>query len=524
MTAPALAADEYIAWEPNPGPQMSAMLARETEFLYGGAAGGGKSDTLLMKALEQHDRPGYRGLILRQTFPDLADLIARAMELYPLAGGTYNATEHRWTFPTGGSPATIEFGYFDTWKDHKRYRGRAFAFIGVDELGDWPEERFWLFLMSRLRTVAPGIRVMMMATANPGGAGHGWIKRRWLTPCGKQGQRVVQTTTEVLGKPVTLTRRFIPSKVTDNPKLLENNPLYLAQLNELPLTMRRQLLLGDWDAGEGAAFEEMDETKHFVPAFKHPKNWPAFGSFDWGYQHRFAFMAWTVNEDGRLYVLDTVFGRRLKDHDIADRIVKALPGVGLSTDTLGITHAGHDCWSEIKAREEHGPTTAERFLKDHNLVLTKANISRSDGYRHLMDLLSWRERGPVLDMVQDEATGVWRERREDGDPALVFCDTPGNREVFDTLQSLVVDPDHNADVLKVDADPLTGLGGDDLYDCLRYGSMSRPRSAIGTYKQEPVRAFDPALLKAEAERQRKGQPLPRQHRRTVDLNILHGGY
>lgn len=512
MTAPALAADEYVAWEPNKGPQTWAMMASETELLYGGAAGGGKSDWLLMRALVQIEKPGYRALILRKTFGDLADLIARAKELYPLVGGTYHETDHRWTFPTSGSPATVEFGFFEIWKHHERYRGRAFAFIGVDELGDWKEERFWLFLMSRLRAVAAGIAVQMCATANPGGEGHGWIKRRWITPCGHLGERVLQTTTEVMGRSVTLTRRFIPSKVTDNPHLIENNPLYVAQLNELPLTMRKQLLGGDWNAGEGMAFEELDATKHFVPAFKRPRNWPAFGSFDWGYRHPFAYMGWTTNEDGRLYVLDTILGRKLKDDDIADRIIKGLPGMGLTKESVGITYAGHDCWSEIKAREEHGPTTAERFGA-HGLTLAKANLSRSDGYKHLMALLAWQQMG-------EEVNGV----REDGEPSLVFCDTPGNRATFECLQSLTVDPDHNADVLKVDADPLTGQGGDDPYDCLRYGAMSRPRSAKGTYSSERVRAFDPAVLKAEMERQRRGLPLPTSKRRIADMHTYLGGY
>lgn len=514
MTAPAVATEPPVLWRPHPGPQTRFLQAMEFEVLYGGAAGGGKSQGLVVDALRQVHKPGYRALILRRVGTDLPELIDLAHALYPSCGGHYNASERRWYFKQahGVRPTTIEFGYFDKWLDHQRYRGRQFSYIGWDELGDCPEERFWLFLTSRCRSGGPGIYPMMRGSANPGGEGHGWLKRRFIGPCGPKGERVHREDVTYMvaadtPRTVTLTRRFIPSRVTDNPTLIENNPAYMAQLMTLPLTMRKQLLLGDWSAGEGLAFEELEESVHLVPAFTVPKHWPVYAAFDWGYAHPWAFGIFATNEDGRLYVVDTIWGRRLKDEDILDRIETGLPG-SIPKERLTYTAAGHDCWSEIKARSEAGPSTAERFAKG-GVPLKQANLSRSDGFKQLLHLFAWRD-----------ADGHWEK-----DPELVLMDTEGNRRLFECLSTMVVDPDHNADVLKVDADPLTGEGGDDGYDMLRYGAMERPQAAPSTFATERVRAFDPAVLAAEAERVRKGKSTPPGPRRSrsVDPMTYYGG-
>jgi hypothetical protein len=516
VTAPAVNLDqENILWQPHQGPQTRFLQAMEFEVLYGGAAGGGKSQGLVVDALRQVHKPGYRALILRRVGTDLVEMIDQAHSLYPACGGIYNATERRWYFHFHDRPhlrpTTIEFGYFDKWTDHKRYRGRQFSYIGWDELGDCPEERFLLFLISRCRSGGPGIIPMVRGTANPGGEGHAWLKRRYIKHCGNRGQRIH---TESFTYPaaanqqrtVTLTRRFIPSRITDNPTLIENNPAYMAQLMSLPITMRKQLLEGDWSAGEGMAFEELSRDVHLVKNFIVPKHWPVYAGFDWGYAHPWAFGVFTTNEDGRLYCVDTIWGRRLKDSDIVDRIATNLPE-GITKERLTYTAAGHDCWSEIKARSEHGPTTAERFVEG-GVPLKRANISRSDGFKQLLHLLAWRD----------------QDGNQEKEPDLVFLDTPGNQRLFEQLEGLVTDPDHTADVLKIDADPLTGEGGDDGYDMLRYAAMERPKPAPSTYATERVRAFDPAVLAAEHERVRKGKPTPERKRKTsYDPTTYFGG-
>ena len=121
-----------IVWKPQPK-QAAFMRRCEDEALYGGAAGGGKSDALVIEALRQVDVPHYRGLIVRKTYPQLSELIDKTMQYYRPAfpKARYNASSHVWTFPSG---AKIYFGSMFRTQDKYNYQGKAFDFIGVDEL------------------------------------------------------------------------------------------------------------------------------------------------------------------------------------------------------------------------------------------------------------------------------------------------------------------------------------------------------------------------------------------------------
>ena len=124
--------DENVVWKPQPK-QAQFMSRPEYECLYGGAAGGGKSDALLAEALRQVHIPAYRGLILRKTFPQLSELVDRSLAIYKPAfpSAKYNASAHCWTFPSG---AKIYFGSLQHTQDRTNYQGRRFDFIGFDEL------------------------------------------------------------------------------------------------------------------------------------------------------------------------------------------------------------------------------------------------------------------------------------------------------------------------------------------------------------------------------------------------------
>lgn len=503
MTASPVAPPEEpegdVIWTPNQGPQDRFLRSGTFEILFGGSAGGSKTEGLIAKATQQIHKPGYRALLLRQTFVELQEVMDRAADLYPHEDGKWNGNEKRWKFPTydaqghrTGVSSYIEFGYFDSWKHHRRYRGRQYSFVGWDEVGDCPEERRWLFLVSRVRSTGPGIVPQICGTANPGGAGHGWLKKRFIVPCGKTGERLHRETYQYTWRgqvvSVALTRQFIPSRVFDNPHVIENNPTYVAQLMSLPELMRNQLLEGDWDAGDGLAFPELSEQAHLIPPFRVPDGWPMWGAFDWGYSHPWVFGVFTANEDGRVILVQTISGRRHRDDEIIDRILAELP---VPPGRLGLVAAGHDCWAEIKARTEAGPTTAERMIQA-GLPMKQANLSRSDGFRTVLDFVSYRGRG--------------RDRQGDPidlDVPFVLMKTEENVATLECLARMVTDPDHKGDVLKVDADPVTGDGGDDAYDMVRYGLMERADAAPTTYALERLRSFDRAILDAEARRQRK---------------------
>jgi hypothetical protein len=476
-------------WAPWPGPQTVFCGSSEFEVLFGGAKGPGKSDAILFGSTAQVDKPKYKALILRASFPELQELIDRSHAVFPHMEDPprWNASLKRWVWRSG---AQTVFGYCQTLEDVERYHGQEYPYIGYDELGNLREERVWERLMAECRCPDPTVVRMMRASANPGGPGHPWLKRRFVDRCGKQGERVYRYALPLPGgRVVWLTRRYIPARVTDNP-VYANDPQYMGQLMSLPEVLRRQLLEGDWDAGTGVALDELDR-RHVVPAFAVPGHWLQFGAFDWGYTHPFVFGHFAVSDDGTVYLVQTIRGRRLYDEEIFDRIAHAV-----DIGRLAYTVAGHDCWSDYKAMRRDGtPNTAERFT-DLGLPLAKANINRPVGLNNLRHFLAWR-------------TPEGGEKA----PRFFLMDTPENQQTFTSLESMVTDPDNPEDALKTDADPLTGDGGDDAYDMVRYALASRPPPADAPPDDRIVRAFDRDILEAEAERRRHQSPALRTNAR-----------
>ena len=117
------------------------MARPEDEALYGGAAGGGRSDALVMEALRQVHIPHYKALILRKTYPQLTELVEKTQGYYPriLPKARYNATSHTWRFPSG---AKIVFGNLQHPKDKLNYQGKAYDFIAFDELTQFTYEEY----------------------------------------------------------------------------------------------------------------------------------------------------------------------------------------------------------------------------------------------------------------------------------------------------------------------------------------------------------------------------------------------
>lgn len=201
------------------------MLPQQEGF-YGGAAGGGKSDALLMAALQYVDIPGYAALLLRRTFKDLAlpgALMDRAHAWFGGTAAKWNDQDKTWTFPSG---ATVTFGYLEHEQDKYRYQGAELQFIGFDELTQFSETQY-RYLFSRLRRLTTAtVPLRMRSASNPGGVGHEWVKQRFVTE-------------EDPAK-----RPFVRAKLADNPHL--DQVEYERSLMNLDPVERARLLAGDW--------------------------------------------------------------------------------------------------------------------------------------------------------------------------------------------------------------------------------------------------------------------------------------
>lgn len=494
-----------VLWAPFPGMQTEAVSAIEFDVGIGGSKGPGKTDCIIVGSTRQVSNPNYKAYITRETGPQLDEIKRRTHQLFPHMPErpSWNGDGHgRWKWPSGAETIFESIGTPD---DAAKIQGKEPTFVGMDEAGNIPDERTIDLVQAEIRSPDPRLIRMLRLSGNPGKAGHHWFKKRYVIPCGRDGKTIMLRRIRLPnGLTAEMTRRFIPGTVLDNP-IYANDPQYLAQLLTLPETLRKQLLYGDWDAGTGMALDELDEHVHIIPPFVIPDFWSRFGSFDYGFAHWWVWAHYAVNEDGTIFVLDTVRGRRQQIHQIAERVKSRVPW---QHPQYAYTVTDSYAFQSKKERDENTPTIAETMLADHNLLLSQSPArDRKKTLLNLRYYTAWRG-------INADGT--------DGRPALLFFDTPGNRWAFEQLQSIALDPDDYEDALKIDCDIETGEGGDDAYDTIRMGVGSRPPRAIGSFYDQKVHAFSPTTLAYAVEQLYKDRPglQPNQRDRGVDMSTF----
>ena len=254
-------APEDAAWYPT-ARQEEFLRADEDEVLYGGAAGGGKTDGLLVDALgfdpggvSSIEKRQYQGIIFRRTYPDLKDIIDRSHEIYPhaMAKVKYDRAAHVWQFPTG---ARIEFGFIQRDAERFRYRGRAFGYIGWEELTLWPTPLPYLYLRSRLRAPKDAnIVCFIRSTTNPDGPGFRWVRDYFrIHENGGASSFEIEIPDQETGENFIWSRRFIPARLSDNPHI---GAEYRATLLTMEKDEQDALLRGIWRQPQvkGAIYE-----------------------------------------------------------------------------------------------------------------------------------------------------------------------------------------------------------------------------------------------------------------------------
>ena len=454
---------QEIVFTPNAGPQTDFLAATEQEVLFGGSAGGGKTYSLIADPMRYFTNSNFNGLILRRTSDELREIIFKTQELYPkiFKGCRWQERKSQWTFPSG---ARLWLTYLDRDEDVTRYQGQAFSYVAFDELTQYATSFAWNYLRSRLRTTDPTLPVFMRATTNPGGVGHGWVKKTWIDPA-PPNTRFAATdleTGEILrfpeghekeGQPLFY-RKFIPAKLSDNPYLMADGQ-YEANLLSLPEQQRRQLLDGDWSVTEGAAFSEFRILDHVVEPFEIPNDWRRFRSCDYGYS-TFSCVHWFAVDPAfeTLYVYRELYVTKNTGRDLAKAVLEAEEGEQIQYGVLDSS-----CWHN---RGTLGPSIAEEMI---NQGCRWRPSDRSAGSR-----VSGKNRLHELLKVDPETEKA----------GIIFFNNC--RQIIADLPTLPSCPKGTDDI-----DVRTK--NDHSYDSIRYGIQSRPRS-MSIFEEMELQSVD----------------------------------
>jgi len=451
-----------VVFKANDGPQTDFLSSSEREVLYGGAAGGGKSYAMLADPLHGLNNSNFSGLLVRHTTEELRELIQKSQELYPRAipGIKWSERKSQWISPRGGR---LWMSYLDKDMDVTRYQGQAFNWIGFDELTQWSSPYAWDYMRSRLRSAySKELGLYMRATTNPGGSGHQWVKKMFIDP--SPYNKSFWATNIETGDTITFPkghtkegeplfkRRFIPASLFDNPYLSEGGD-YEAMLLSLPEHQRKQLLDGNWDVNEGAAFPEFNRSIHVIDPFKIPQSWSRFRACDYGYGSHTGVLWLAVSPSDQLIVYRELYCSKVTATDLADMIINAEQEDG--TIRYGVLDSS--LWHK---RGDTGPSLAEQMnMKGCRWRPSdRSKGSRVAGKNELHRRLQ-------VDEFTDE-------------PRLVFMSTCTN--TISQIPALPLDKNNSEDV--------DTKSEDHLYDALRYGIMTRPRSSIWDFNPATQRS------------------------------------
>ena len=425
--------EQNIIFEPNKGPQTEFLASSEREVFYGGARGGGKSYAMLIDPLRYCDKQHHRGLLIRRSMPELRDMINHSQRLYGRAypGAKWREQEKEWRFPSG---ARIEFGYAENLTDVLRYQGQSYTWIGVDELPQYATPEIYNFLRSSLRSVDPEIPVYMRATGNPGNVGSLWVKEMFVDP--SEPNKAFDVHIDTMAGKKSITRRFIPAKLQDNPYLMQTDD-YMIMLSSLPEVQRKQFLEGDWSAFENSAFPEFDMSVHVVQPFSIPRNWLKFRTCDWGYSSAACVLWIAVDYDNNFWVYREYYTKRVTADIFARQVLEKERDEYIRYGILDSS-----TWAK---RGDAGPSIAETMINEGCKwrPSDRSPRSRVAGKLQLHKLLS-----------KDPNTGQ---------PKLKVFSNCIN--VVRTMPMLPVDKNNPEDV--------DTHAEDHAYDALRYGVMSR---------------------------------------------------
>lgn len=292
---------------PNPK-QVLFLKDKHKNIAFGGARGGGKSWAIRFKAiLLALTHSGITLMIVRKSYPELTQNHIEPLRQTLKCGhpdkkeriADYNDGKKTITFPNG---SRILFRYCDTEKDVDRFQGLEVDVIFIDEATQFSEMQYKK--MTACVRGVNGFPKRIYLTCNPGGQGHGWVKRLFIDKQYKKGENADDYV-------------FIKSLVTDNKALMESDPEYIEKLKALPPKLRKAWLEGDFNILDGQFFEDfVDDEEHYedhrfthvIEPFDIPPDWKIYRSYDYGYSKPFSCAWWAVDFDGVIYRILELYG------------------------------------------------------------------------------------------------------------------------------------------------------------------------------------------------------------------------
>ena len=340
--------------------------AVESEVLFGGAAGGGKSFGQMADALIFALKyPKSKQLVLRRTFAELdKSLIRLSLSLFPKEIYSFNSSNHTGKFKNG---SIIDFGYCAAENDVYQYQSAEYDVIRFDELTHFTESQY-IYLISRVRG-ANSYPKQVKSTTNPGGIGHGWVKSRFVDPA-PQGESFIGDD--------GLDRVFIPALLSDNKYLSRGDPNYEKRLLALPERERKALLFGDWNIFEGQYFTEFRADRHIVVPFEIPHFWRKFRTIDYGLD-RLACLWIAISPTNEAFVYREYCESNLTISQAAKAIIERTP----KNEDIYSTLAPPDLWSRS---QETGRSKAVLF-SEYGINFTKTSNDRECGWLAVKELL-----------------------------------------------------------------------------------------------------------------------------------------
>ena len=370
---------QNVVFEPHPGPQTEALQRSEKEILYGGARGGGKSTAMTAWMVEPNyiENPLYRGLVIRRNYTDLRDWIDNARHMWRYLDVKVVGNPAEFRFPSG---AKIRTGHLSDENSWSAFLGHEYHKMGIEELTLIDSEEKYLRLISSARTTVPELKVQIFCTTNPGGPGHHWVRSRWIDDAYNK------TFTDPKGN----TRIFIPSRIYDNPTLMEVDPGYLDMLESLPDELRSAWLEGSWDTFAGQYFKDFNRDVHVLEPFKIPEGWRRYRCIDYGYTNYFACIWAAVDYDGNVFIYREHYE---KEKHLDYHIARIIEFTG--DEDIYLTIGDPAMWIRNPQNTNRSDEKLPSMLSISDIMLmkgipiVKANNDRINGWNNMREYLHW---------------------------------------------------------------------------------------------------------------------------------------